>query len=469
MPSVLHITPHLGGGVGRVVVGLLAHAQATQSLWRHRVRCLEAISPETRRLAKRAAIEVTAPRTSETSAAASTSATALVADMAAADVILVHWWNHPLLYRLFSKVAFPKSRLLIWSHVSGFCAPQILTSSTIDFVDRCVLATPYSENLPAVRSLTAPVRAKKVRTVFTCAGIARTQQAKPTAHDGFIVGYVGTVDYCKLHPEFLQMSASVPDAEFVICGGNHHKRIAADALRLGFQDRFNFLGPVQNITAQLSRFDVFGYPLQREHYGTGEQALIEALAAGVPPVVFSGGAESFVVEHGETGLVVETTEEYTNAICTLMRDQPLRSRLSKNGRRAARDRFNISTTATAWNNVLDEAMHEPKRNRRWVSSQGSTAAPGGSELFLKSHGRLGSQWASQWNLRSESTTRGSCHHDRMAHFTDGFDQAKFAPLFSSRTRGSAFHYLNFFPDDSNLRQWCEWWTINEPTGQERTG
>ena len=41
MPEVLHITTHMGGGVGKVLSGVAAYAARTRAGWRHRILLLE--------------------------------------------------------------------------------------------------------------------------------------------------------------------------------------------------------------------------------------------------------------------------------------------------------------------------------------------------------------------------------------------------------------------------------------------
>ena len=46
---------------------------------------------------------------------------------AKADIVTGHWWNHPLLYLWMALGKTPRARVLLWSHVSGFTATQVMT------------------------------------------------------------------------------------------------------------------------------------------------------------------------------------------------------------------------------------------------------------------------------------------------------------------------------------------------------
>src|SRR5206468_9738822 len=50
--------------------------------------------------------------------------------LAAADVVLVHFWNTPELWELL-RGGLPPVRLAVWSHVAGDTAPQVVTPQLV--------------------------------------------------------------------------------------------------------------------------------------------------------------------------------------------------------------------------------------------------------------------------------------------------------------------------------------------------
>ncbi len=66
---------------------------------------------------------------------------------------------------------------------------------------------------------------------------------------------------------------------------------------------------------------------------TSSLAAMEALASGTPVIAFGTGALPEIVEHGETGFLVDGTDEMANAIALAGSIDPARCR------RAARERF----------------------------------------------------------------------------------------------------------------------------------
>jgi hypothetical protein len=282
-----------------------------------------------------------------------------------------------------------------------------------------------------------------VRLVFSCAGIEHVASASPIPHKGFRIGYVGTVDYCKMHPRFVQMSAAadISSASFIVCGGPNEAAVRQDAVCAGVADRFDFRGQVNDVASQLSTFDIFGYPLAPYHYGTGEQALIEALAVGIPPVVLGNGAEQHVVQDGITGIVAHDEKGYTHALEELHRRPDFRRLLSENARSIARDTFTIENLASSWSALYEEVLLNSKRPRHWSGAHATT--PTAAEVFLASLGEHGDDYAGSMSAEPDATVFAA--DDRIAHGSE---------LFRSKTRGSVFHYREFFPDDPWLSLWC---------------
>lgn len=80
--------------------------------------------------------------------------------------------------------------------------------------------------------------------------------------------------------------------------------------------------------------DVFAFPSDSETLGF---AAIEAMAAGVPVVAARAGGIPHIVEHDETGLLVEPGDAHALAagIARVLEDPKLKQRLALNGRREA--------------------------------------------------------------------------------------------------------------------------------------
>jgi hypothetical protein len=222
--------------------------------------------------------------------------------------------------------------------------------------------------------------------------LSRLAGLVPEPHDAFNVGYVGAVDFKKLHPEFVPMCArvAVPEARFLVCGaGGATAALAAQAAALGLGGRLELLGYVEELRSVLARLDVFGYPLC-ENPGA-ELSLQEAMFAGVPPVAFPRGGIRDAVADGRTGLLVGSCEEYSRAIEHLHRHPEERRRLGANARAHARERFGGERAARALLPLYQRLLAEPKRRRGYGEGvpAGRGEAPPGAARFADSLGSHG--------------------------------------------------------------------------------
>jgi hypothetical protein len=310
------------------------------------------------------------------------------------------------------------------------------------FPDIFVVSTPFSLESPVIQSAQNHNDKNNIRVIFTCAGSEHIPVRNAGKSDSqFIIGYVGTVDYCKLHPSFVRMSANanIPEAKFVVVGGDKHTQIARETIDSGYGDKFEFTGPVSNVAEYLAKFEIFGYPLSPDHYGTGEQALIEAMTAGIPVVVFNNGAEKHLVDNNVTGLIVDSEDQYTDALEKLYHDSDLRNKLSNNCRHYARDRFSIGTMIDAWQSLFDEVISYPKKAHLWLSPHTLT----GADLFLESLGDSKNAFAvSKYNQYKKEKLEA----EKVI--------AELKGAFASSTRGSPFHYRAHYPHDPYLNLWC---------------
>lgn len=351
---ILHVIKSLSpGGASRSLCALGRHLRQTGQ-FRHTVISLLPAGAAPRELAREAGFRVIeAPDWSTTRA--------LVAE---ADIVHVEWWNSPVLYE-FLWSDLPRCRLLIYVHVAGDTIPSVLTPELVEYADFCVACCPYTGERNAIRDLPAAMRERKTAVVLATTDFDRLVDLTPRAHDSFNVGYIGTVDFRKMHPGFVRMSAAVllPDVKFVVCGHGHLERVQQEAARLGAADRFDFRGYVADIRPVLETLDVYGYPLG-ERPGS-ELNVQEVMFAGVPPIVFPLGGLRDLVAHERTGLVVQSEHEYARAIEYLQREPDVRRRLGRNAALHARAHFGAERSANALGLIYEQLLRVPKRNHAW--------------------------------------------------------------------------------------------------------
>ena len=109
--------------------------------------------------------------------------------------------------------------------------------------------------------------------------------------DCSLVGSIGELRTLKRHDDFIRAAALIaeefPDAQFVLAGldtsasGEVREQLENLVAELGLNDRFHFLGWVDEADKLLCAMDVFVSASETESFGL---AIVEAMAAGTAVV-----------------------------------------------------------------------------------------------------------------------------------------------------------------------------------------
>lgn len=210
-------------------------------------------------------------------------------------------------------------RSVFWSHVSGLHKPFI-PPGLIDEAMRFVFTTEASRGNPSLALVSDEARSR-IAVVnsgfgFTAADVSsRPQRGKPA------IAYLGTVDFVKMHPGFFDAIDRLAgdDIRVSVWGAlDPSGEVAARARAMRHPERIAFRGRTSEPARALSEADIFFYPLQRDHYGTAENALIEAMSLGLVPVVLGNAAERAIVRDGETGFIARSIDEAASLLDMLL-------------------------------------------------------------------------------------------------------------------------------------------------------
>lgn len=435
--SVIHITPHLGGGVGSVLLNYLAKAK-TASDFSHKIFSLEYANEKSVKASGTTGFFLKDKMSGDHEG--------LLSAAAQADIVLIHWWNHPLLFALLVREAFPPARIIFWSHISGLHPPYVFNEPALEYPDLFVFTSPVSFKTHEVVGL-QQAKQERLRVIWSTGGVEHMTSIKPKPHKGFNIGYIGTVDYGKLHARFLDMclGVDIPDVRFTVCGGSNEKEIQGELTHQEDRDQFTFTGAVADIKPYLAEFDIFGYPLAPYHYGTCEQVLGESMAAGIPPVVLANPTESYIVEDGTTGLVARNEESYARAIESLYHNPDLRTRLANNACEAARKIYSLDLMVQRWEKVFGEALRFPKTSRAWAGRfRGKLVSA--AQVFVESLGNYGCEFEKSLTAKNEQENIAALDNIKKLYAS--------SQLWKTKTRGTANHYSYFFPNDDHLKVWA---------------
>jgi glycosyltransferase involved in cell wall biosynthesis len=82
--------------------------------------------------------------------------------------------------------------------------------------------------------------------------------------------------------------------------------------------------------------------------------VLQYMAAGLPVVTNPVGVHTEMVQHGETGFLARTTDEWIDAIRTLAADPGLRQQMGAAGRKVVAERYSVAAGAALWLNLIAE-------------------------------------------------------------------------------------------------------------------
>lgn len=129
----------------------------------------------------------------------------------------------------------------------------------------------------------------------------------------------------------MRVHRQVPEAVFLVVGRqsepDYYQELAAQIEALGIGQSIQFLGESDDVLPLLKACDIFFLPSRSEGFSN---ALIEAMACGLPCVATRVGGNAEAIDEGKNGYLVQSgdAESAANHILTLLSDQNLRSRLS---------------------------------------------------------------------------------------------------------------------------------------------
>ncbi len=151
-----------------------------------------------------------------------------------------------------------------------------------------------------------------------------------------------------------------PSTVFAFAGdGPLREELEQQAAQLGIAGQVRFLGVRQDVPALLAAADLFVLPSRSEGM---PNALLEAMAAGLPVVSFDVGGVSEALTYGESGLLVppEDVGGLASAMLALLRDEPERLRLGAAARERIRTRHTLENMCAQYERLFEQKSGDRK-------------------------------------------------------------------------------------------------------------
>ncbi len=178
--------------------------------------------------------------------------------------------------------------------------------------------------------------------------------------DRIVVGIVAKLSPVKGHQYFLEAAAEIaearPDVAFLVVGDGIRKRELEEmAAELGIADRVTFAGARDDVPSLLKLMDVFVLSSLSEG---SPNAVLEAMAAGLPVVATDVGGLPEIVIDGESGILVPPGDSgaLAAAVRELLDDPTRAGTMGRAGLALAMDRHDIEKVVREVEGIMDHLL-----------------------------------------------------------------------------------------------------------------
>lgn len=356
--KVLHITPHLGGGVGKALYGLLLNSLKLKLPVEHKILCLEKpvknIFEKNKKIKKNILIYKSLDHLNH--------------EIKKTDIVQLEFWNHPLIPWLLIK-KLKNMRLVMWCHILGNQFPKI-PIGIIKKVDKFYCTSKYTIKL----SQFTKSERKKMKFISSAGGLGNLK--KINYFKKIKIFYAGTLNYSKFNKNFhlYIKSLSKKNLSIDFYGDKiNEKNIKNTFINNKVNAKLNFYGFEKNIHKKLSKHNVLLYFLNPNHYGTGENMLVECMAMGIVPFVINNPTERNIVKHLHNGIIIKSIKEFKYYFNKLENNIELLKKLSANARKDAINNYNYKNTALDFFSDYKKIMKNKKKNRIFDNIFGNSA------------------------------------------------------------------------------------------------
>ena len=157
---------------------------------------------------------------------------------------------------------------------------------------------------------------------------------------------------------FDRVQRVVPSRLLLVGDGPERGEAAAEADRLGLEDRVIFLGKQDSVAELLTCSDLFLLPSASESFGL---AALEAMASGTPVVATDVGGLGEVIDHGVSGLLAPLgdVEAMADGAIELLSDRDRWLRASEAAQAVARERFSAARVVPLYERYYENVIERP--------------------------------------------------------------------------------------------------------------
>lgn len=427
--KVLHITTHMGGGAGKAIAGMAISCNKIEGQ-EHKILVLE--KPE-----KQQHIENC--QQNNTKVLFLKNKKEIERLITWADIIVISWWQHPKMAGFLANFPNVSCRIVIWSHING-CVYPYLPYELVEQTERILFTTAYSLENPYW------TKEQKENVSNKCAMVSGMGEFHPNLivpkkeykkKDIFTIGYVGTLNFAKLHKDYFiyckKVIEKIPNVRFLMVG-DYERSILELVKELEIEQYFEFVGFVKDVYFYLEQMDMFGYLLSEDNYATTENAILEAMAFGLPIVAYNNKPEQYIISHRENGFLVDSADNYVDCVKQLADSEKLREDLGRQARYSTIERYSSEQNREVFLKIMQTIMEQEKKQHNFNIVYGETPY----EWFTVCTGKDRELFKAYEKSSNEM-------QDIMYRFLLNCN-----PTYKEITKSSISHFASYYPEDNIL-------------------
>jgi glycosyltransferase involved in cell wall biosynthesis len=262
------------------------------------------------------------------------------------DVVHAHSSKAGALTRAAAKTAGVKN-VFYTPHGYGFLQQDRSTASRILYKAIERAAAPLGTTIACAPGESSAARALAGgRLVHTICDAYFGGFHDPVPHDGLAIGSCGRLTYARNPDAWILLAQRLTDSRnglqcVWIGGGEDEARVRGLLVNMNLPGRAEITGwmPAAQARERLRALDVF------VHYSRWDalpNAVLEAMAAGLPVIASDNSGNRDAVQDGVTGFIVKNEVELLERCQQLIDDKPLRLKLGAAGRERVRRDFGLT-------------------------------------------------------------------------------------------------------------------------------
>jgi hypothetical protein len=234
-----------------------------------------------------------------------------------ADLVVVSYWNHPLLteFMVWWAVQNFKIPLVVSVKVNGLTLPQVLPS----WVTNCATGIMYShpDTLSAQEGGFLP-KIQKISQPFIHLPDVVTGPKREVGSD-FFAFYAGSLNRFKRLPNLFDLhdSINLPKVRIEYWGAGEDPSTIDRLAKLKFGVHKGFS---TNIYTDFKDYHLLLNPQSRLSYGSYEKIRVECAWMGIPSLVLKDSRIAIHVENGVDGLIAADEQEYLEKLQWISQD-----------------------------------------------------------------------------------------------------------------------------------------------------